>query len=69
MNQLEAYKSITNLIMSKEYSPAQLNDVAVSLNYLGFAIAELEKKKEAEEAPIEMEPPSSFPDTGTRAEA
>ena len=67
MNQLEAYKSITNLIMSKEYSPAQLNDVAVSLNYLGFAIAELEKKKEAEEAPIEMEPSPS--DTGTRAEA
>ena len=63
MDQLEAYKSITNLIMSKEYSPAQLNDVAVSLNYLGFAIAELEKKKEE---PVEMEPSPN--DTGVRAE-
>lgn len=67
MDQLAAYKSITNLIMSKEYNPAQLNDVSVSLNYLGFAIAELEKKKEAEEAPVEMEPSPS--DTGVRAEA
>jgi hypothetical protein len=62
MKQEDVYKNIIRILMSKQYFPSEMGDLAEALHYLGEAVAELEKKKEE---PIEMEPSPS--DTGVRA--
>jgi hypothetical protein len=63
MKQEDVYKNIIRLLMSKQYFPSEMGELAEALHYLGEAVAKLEKKKEEE--PVEMEPSPS--DTGVRA--
>ena len=66
MRQIEAYEAISRLLVAKQYSVQENNDLSVALSYLGMARAELEKlEKKKEDDPLEMEPSPS--DTGTRA--
>jgi hypothetical protein len=63
MNQLDVYKTIANLLGSKQYSLAEFESLGLVYSYLHQAIDALEKEQKKEE----LEPEESPADEGIRA--
>lgn len=67
MIQIQAYEAISRLLVAKQYSVQENQDLSTALSYLSMAIEQLGELEKKKEEPIEMEPSPS--DTGTRNEA